>query len=206
MSEKIWYEDAMMMFNGVNMFNIIPLQSMSLEQKLNAIVRFFIYLGIILALVRKDAKYLFLGILAALVSYPIYEFERKEKEIAEKFLKNESIEILNNKPCTSTNIENPFMNPTIADIQYNPDRPEACPVVNQDVSSRVNANFKERVYKDVTDVWGKDYSAREFYTVPNTTIPNKQGEFASWLYGTGATCKEGNGLECDVKNYRYILR
>jgi len=206
MNEKIWYEDLSMFLNAVNMFTIIPIQTMTLEEKLNALVRFFIYLGVILALLRKNAKYLFFGIIAALVSYPIYEYERKEKITAEKFLKKESIEIIDNKPCTSTNIENPFMNPTIADIQYNPDRPEACPLYAGDVSNRVNQNFKERVFKDVTDIWGKDYSAREFYTVPATTIPNKQGDFASWLYGTGATCKEGNGLACDTKNYRYILR
>jgi hypothetical protein len=206
MNEKIWYEDIITFVSIDKLFFIIPTQTMSLEEKLNAIVRFFVYLGVILSLVNRSAKYLFLGILAALVSYPIYEFEKKEKKVAEKFFKEKSIELVDNKLCTSTNIENPFMNPSIADIQYNPDRPEACPIYKDVVADRVNNNFKERVFKDVTDIWGKDYSAREFYTVPATTIPNKQGDFAAWLYGTGATCKEGNGIECDLKNYRYILR
>jgi hypothetical protein len=199
--ELIWYRDILNFITPANMLNILPVQSFTLEQKLNAITRFFIYLGVILALLRRDARYLMFGVLAAAIVYPIYEFEQKERVRAETFLKKNNLAFVNEKPCTATQIENPFMNPTIADIQYNPQRPEACPP-----SEAVDENFNERVFKDVTDIWGKDYSAREFYTVPNTTIPNKQGELAEWLYGTGATCKEGNGVECDIKNYRYILR
>lgn len=200
-NELIWYQDIVHFMTPDNMLVILPLQSYTFEQKLNAITRFFIYLGVILALVRKDARYLMFGVIAAVVVYPIYEMEQRDKAKVEKFLRKNNLEFVNEKPCTSTQIENPFMNPTIADIQYNPTRPEACPP-----SEAVDDNFNKRVFKEVTDIWGKDYSAREFYTVPNTTIPNKQGELAQWLYGTGATCKEGNGIECDLKNYRYILR
>ena len=200
-NELIWYQDITHFITPANMLNILPVQSFTLEQKLNALTRFFIYLGVILALLRKDARYLMFGVIAAVVVYPIYEFEQRERRVAEQFLKKNNIEFANEQPCTSTQIENPFMNPTIADIQYNPERPAACPP-----DERIDENFNKRVFREVTDIWGKDYSAREFYTVPNTTIPNKQGDFAQWLYGTGATCKEGNGIECDIKNYRYILR
>jgi len=206
MSEHIWYEDPLHFFTQDTLFKILPLQTMTLEEKLNAITRFFIYLGVILSLVRKDARYLFFGLLAALVAYPLYEFEQKERVRAEKFMKDKAVKVLDEKLCTDTDLENPFMNPTIVDIQYNPDRPEACPVYREGVKEEVEDNFQKRVFKDVTDIWGRDYSAREFYTVPNTTIPNKQTQYAEWLYGTGATCKEGNGLECEKKNYRYILR
>jgi hypothetical protein len=206
MSEKIWYRDFPGFLYGDKVFQVLPLHTMSLEGKLNSIVRFFLYLGIILALVRINAKYLFLGIIPALLSYPIYEFEQRERSTAETFLKDNEIDIVDNKACTRSTLENPFMNPSIVDIVYKPDRPEACNIQNKNVQKTINGNFETRVFQDNTDVWGKNYSAREFYTVPSTTIPNKQGEFAEWLYGTGATCKEGNGLECDAKNYRYILR
>ena len=39
-----------------------------------------------------------------------------------------------------------------------------------------------------------------FYTTPNTTIPNNQGDFANWLYKTPKTCKEGNGNQCVANN------
>ena len=206
MSEKIWYEDISKLFYEENIFQIIPLQTMTLEAKINAIIRFFIYLGIILTLFHADTRYLLMGIIAMALSYPIYELENKDKVKAEAFLKSKEVDIVDNKACTRSSIENPFMNPSVVDIVHTPDRPEACNITNQNVKTLVDKNFSERVFKDVTDIWGRDYAAREFYTVPSTTIPNKQGEFAEWLYGTGATCKEGNTQECLKNNYRYILR
>ena len=36
---------------------------------------------------------------------------------------------------------------------------------------------------------------------PGKSIPNDQGNFAKWLYGTMPTCKEGNGLQCAANQY-----
>lgn len=177
---------------------------MSFEAKINATVRFFIYLGIVLALLLQDYRYLLFGLVALTVSYPLYELETKDRIVAEQFLKKNDLEIIDNRPCTRSSVENPFMNPSIAD---NPEKPEACnSAIHESVKTQIDKNFNERVFKDVTDIYGKDYAAREFYTVPNTTVPNKQGEFADWLYGRGATCKEGNPIQCISKNYRYTLR
>ena len=43
---------------------------------------------------------------------------------------------------------------------------------------------------DVNDVFGKMNSQRQFYTMPSTTIPNAQDDFAKWLYLNPKTCKE----------------
>jgi len=73
MSEKIWYDDLPSFFSQKTMFRILPLQTMSLEEKMNAVIRFFIYLGIVLALVRVNAKYLMMGVIPMALSYPIYD-------------------------------------------------------------------------------------------------------------------------------------
>ena len=203
MSEQIWYQDLTNFLTSKNFYVMLPTQEMSLEQKLNALLRFFLYLSIVLSLVMVNAKYLFIGILAAIISYVIYQFEQRDRKTAEKFLENQTLDIVDNKLCSRTTVDNPFMNSSIVDIKYNPERPAACNI--ESVKDRVDANFKQRVFKDVNDIWGKDFSAREFYTTPSTTIPNDQEGFAKWLYGEPATCKEGNELECK-KNYRYILR
>lgn len=207
MSEKIWYDDVQELLSIDKMFKVFPLQSMTLEEKINAMIRFFIYIGIILSLIRINATYLIIPIIALSVSYPVYEFERSQVVTAEKFLKNNNADIVDSKVCTRSTVDNPFMNPTIVDIQESPNREAACSSANNDeVKKLVEKNFSKRVMKDVTDIWGRNYSAREFYTVPCTTIPNKQKEYAEWLYGTGATCKEGNGYRCLSSTYRHILR
>lgn len=204
MSKTIWYEDLTQFITVDTYYQVLPLGDMSLEEKLNALLRFFLYLSIILALLLKNAKYLFMGLVPAILSIVFYQFERRDREYAENFLKNRDLDIVDNQLCTRTTIDNPFMNPSIVDIQYNSERPAACDL--DKVKDKVNDNFKQRVYKDVNDLWGTSYSAREFYTVPSTTIPNDQDGFAKWLYGSGPTCKEGNGLECQQNMYRPIMR
>jgi len=204
MSEKIWYDDLLVFITKDNFYQILPLKEMSLEEKLNSLLRFFLYLSIILALIQKSSKYIFIILIAAIMSIVIYQFEQRDRTYAETFLKERDLEIVDNRLCTRTTIDNPFMNTSIVDIKYNANRPSACDL--DKIKDRVETNFKERVFKDVNDIWGKSYGAREFYTMPSTTIPNDQEGFSKWLYGTPATCKEGNGLECHQNLYRPIMR
>lgn len=206
MTEQIWYYDITGFITKDTFHKILPLQYMNLDEKLNAITRFFLYLSILLALIRVDYRYLVIGITIGLLTIPIYEFENKERKLAEKFLRKNNVDIQNNQLCTISSVENPFMNPSVTDIKYSPDRPEACPVENPMVKNQIERNYDKRVFRDVTDIFGRDNSERQFYTVPSSTIPNKQGEYAEWLYGNGATCKEGNGVECEYRAYRYINR
>ena len=100
--------------------------------------------------------------------------------------------------CRVPNKDNPFMNPTLTDYGSNlQPPPKSCPSYNnKGVQRRVEELFNEDLYRDVTDVFGKNNSQRQFYTVPGNRVPNDQGNFAQWLYGTPPTCKEGNGLQC----------
>lgn len=194
--EKIWYEDVLGFFNNENYYRVIPMQTMTMEEKLNALVRFFIYLGLILAVLRANYKYLFFGIVAAMMSVALYEYEKSRKVRTEKFLEKHNIDVVDNKVCARSTVHNPFMNPTVIDIVENPDRPAACVLENDKVHDLVEANFEANMFRDVSDLYGKMSSQRQFYTVPSTTIPNDQEGFAKWLYGTGASCKEGNGQQC----------
>jgi len=56
--------------------------------------------------------------------------------------------------------------------------------------------FSKGLFKDINSLYNNENSQREFYTTPNTSIPNKQGELANWLYKVPPTCKEGNGFQC----------
>ena len=198
MTENIWYENISELFTEMNYYKIIPLHEMTMQEKLNAIVRFFIYLGILLALIKSNYKYLLLGIVAALITIVINNYENTQQIETDKFLKAKNLEIVDNKVCARSTVENPFMNLSIADITLNPSHPQACDVENSYVKNNIAKNFYSRVFRDVNDIYGKDASERQFYTMPCTKVANDQGDFAKWLYSNGGSksCKEGNSEQC----------
>ena len=197
MAEKIWYEDLLNWFTAENYYVIIPMDNMTMAEKLNAIARFFVYLGVILALVTLKYAYVFFGIIACLFTAAIYEFEGRKQKRAEKFLDDNDLAVMDRQLCARPTLENPFMNPNKFGASSNTELPSgACNTSNPEVQASMNANYNAKVFKDVNDIWGRNSSQREFYTVPSTTLGGDQAGFAKWLYGTGPTCKEGNGLTC----------
>lgn len=90
--------------------------------------------------------------------------------------------------CRRPTKENPFMNPDIFDYA-NGDPPAGCNASDDAIKEEIVVNFNDNLYRDVTDLWEKKNSQRQFYTVPATTIPNNQKEFAEWLYKVPGTCK-----------------
>ena len=49
-NNKLWFNNVNVLFKRNNFFDIIPLEDMNLNEKINAISRFCIYLSIILTL------------------------------------------------------------------------------------------------------------------------------------------------------------
>lgn len=196
MSEKIWYEDLPGLFTANNFYVILPLVSLTFEERLNAIVRFFIYLGVILALVRRSANHLFWGISALVITVAVYKYQQETKERVQGYLKDKRVDVLDNTVCKRTTVDNPFMNPTVDEYGTKTGYENACPIHNKKVYKRVNDNFHKRLFQECSDIYDKMSSQRQFYTMPNTSIPNDQEGFAQWVYGTPPTCKEGNGFAC----------
>lgn len=97
--------------------------------------------------------------------------------------------------CRKPSVDNPYMNPRITD--YNTfDPPAACNAYDDDIKDDTTVNFNHNLFRDVDELWERHNSQRQFYTIPNTAIPNNQTEFANWLYKVpNATCKE-NGEKC----------
>ena len=103
----------------------------------------------------------------------------------------------NCESCVQSSESNPFMNPLPFDDRL---RNEACSGVNSVNKMKIEQYFNKGLYRPVNDIFNKSNSQREFYTVPSTTFPNNQTDFANWLYKTPATCKEGNGNQCVANN------
>jgi hypothetical protein len=178
-----WINNLNELFN----FTLIPTNYMTFEDKMNTILRLILFIGIIATLIFNDYRYLLMIIIIFMMSVFIYNFQMNNIKNAEKFLDNRNLDVVDNKVCAKSTVDNPFMNPSLLDIKHNPNKPAAC---------SIDDNFYKRLYRDVGDLYGKMSSEREFYTVPCTTIPNDQEGFGKWLYDRGTTCKENNGEQC----------
>lgn len=201
MEEKIWYQDLPNFFTLQNYYVILPLQSLTIEERLNAIARFFIYFGVIMALLRSNGNHLFWGIVALLVTAIVYKFHVKTTQRIDKYLQIKDVDVVDNAVCKRTTVENPFMNPTVDEYGTRTNYEGACPITNNKIYNKMSDNFSERMFQDSSDIYGKMASQRQFYTVPNTSIPNDQEGFAKWLYSTPPTCKEGNGFACMSQSF-----
>ena len=72
---------------------------------------------------------------------------------------------------------NPFMNPEIYDNNTKNVEESACTSYNnKGVQSYADKLFSSSLIRDVNDLFGKNISQRQFYTMPSTTIPNEQNK------------------------------
>ena len=114
-----------------------------------------------------------------------------------------------------SSVDNPLNNVLLPEIQDNPQRKSAAPAFNPKVENDINKNTKdmiqkindsnpdidERLFMDLGDNFGFEQSMRNFYSTPNTRVPNDQKAFAEYLYGDMPSCKGGDNLECNKNNY-----
>jgi hypothetical protein len=141
--------------------------------------------------------------------------KEKEKVSPPKVKENFTNSILYNEvkdDYTNPKQNNPMMNVLVPEVIYNPTRNEAAPAFNAEVEKKINNNTKDyvvdttfsdesskqkeyikrKLFSDLGDSYMFDHSMRNFYTNPNTTIPNDQGGFANFCFGDMISAKEGN--------------
>ena len=179
--------------------NFIPLINMTFKDKILSIINFIIFLALVLSLIFKNVIYILIGLIIIIFLFYIYLYENNIKIKKQKILKDNNLEYIDNKICVSPSLDNPFMNPSIIDYKNNNNNIKACSyTTNEIIEENVNNYFSKNVFKDINDIYQKNYSARQFYTVPATTIPNDRESYEKWLYLRPKTCKENNGEQCSI--------
>ena len=217
-SDPFWYNDMSILIESNRLTEFFPTKNQTLEERFNALVRLSLYCSIILYYYNKNYKYLSVFIGALLITYFVYtnnpENDKQDTDIDKNnnkgtlnfsgggTLNAERVSgggtfiegLSNDEECTLPTLDNPFMNVTMKDMlnidPKNPGRPKACDTTNPEFKKKMDEMFNHNLFKDVNDVFGKMNSQRQFYTMPNTTIPNAQDDFAKWLYLNPKTCKE----------------
>lgn len=158
--------------------------TMTVDEKLNAITRFVILLSLVGFIITQTFKFLWIGMITLLliVAY-------KETQKPEAFTQPISQHTVPTK-------SNPLMNVLLPEINGDPKRKKALKSYTPETEQKIIRVVKESLPKDVTkginNEMDLEYSMRNFYTTASTTIPNDQEGFGKFCYGDMISAKEGN--------------
>ena len=208
MATPLWFDKFSILYEKKYLFEIIPSRHFDFNRKLNSLLRLSIYYSIITYLVNKKKTNMFyIPFIVPLSSYVLskrYKETFQMRNLTESMNNNSSEDVIQGLEgeCKTPTKDNPFMNPEIYDYNTKNVQKSSCNSYNnKGVQSYSDKLFSSSLIRDVNDLFGKNNSQRQFYTVPGNSIPNDQDTFAKWLYATPKTCKEGNGLQCAANMY-----
>jgi len=226
-----WIKNPNILFEQKYISEFFPIDSMSYEQKLNAITRSVILLTIIGFLFTKSIRLLLISFITIGAIYLVYYYHELEKSKnlekvkinsikenfkgqAKDYYNNHNIPIPDNL-FQNPDSNNPFSNVLMSDYHYNPtlNKKPAPPSFNRNINGKIleqakktvmeanpdQPNIADKLFKDLGEEFVFEQSLHQFYSNPGTTIPNDQGAFADFCYGSMVSCKEGNAFAC-VRN------
>jgi hypothetical protein len=159
--------------------SFIPTQNNNIETNKNAIIKYFIYAGIIIGILTQNWK-LIIFFLACMIitqlvgSKMIYVKEYRKKEFDKKY-----------NQCRKSTIDNPMGNVLL----YTPND-ELDQKVCKFQDKQIEKNLRFNVYNDSSDLFLKKNNVRPFITMPSQTYPNDIDKFKKYLYYfDNPTCK-----------------
>ena len=186
----LWIEDPVkILLNPQHMFKVLPDKKEPVIEQVNSFARFLLWYGIIISLYNKQWSPLAIALMCNIL---VALFVKKQKTLQKYF-------VLLNKPeyeCPTPTEQNPFANPSVGHRNYYNDNQNCAVDYNDpDVSDNINKLFTNDLPLDHWDIYGKNNSQRQFYSV----IPNNQSEFAKWLYDPQQLCnKREMPLNCNI--------
>lgn len=221
---EFWLYNIYELFENEKYKEIFPKREMSLNEQYNALTRLCLW-AFVLMLIFSDADFISLIPLVIIIIIVIIklnnwlekenDIETNEKKIAPtetynvNYANNESDNpidtnslyssldsIYSNNTCKMPTVNNPLMNSQMSDYNIY-DIPAACNADDEDIQENIKVNFDHNLFSSTADVFERKNAERQFYTTPNTAVPNNQTEFAMWLYKLpdNAICK-GDQTAC----------
>ena len=166
---------------------------MDSNAKLNAITRLVVLLSVAAFAMTMAIKFLAVGLLTV-AALAVYQSMTKRPPNREAFTPQEL------KEHTTPTEKNPLMNVLLPELNGNPNRkpalksylPETNDLIKAKVKAAISKDVDPRIFRGTTDELDLEYSMRNFYTMPNTTVPNNQAEFADFCYGDMISAKDGD--------------
>jgi hypothetical protein len=205
-----WSNDPNVLLHQKYITEFFPIDSMSFEQKLNAVSRTVIVLGLLSFAYSRKTQILGITALSLFLIFLMYFFYKQKDDKRVRFQEDEGFETRNPFVFDVSTPTNPLDNVLLPDYEYNPMKKPAPPVYVEKGRNDALINAKKMVQEanpgqpDIADKLFNslgeelqfEQSMGRFYSNPATTIPNDQGAFADFCYGSMVSCKEGNMFAC----------
>ena len=205
----------------IQSFDFFPIESMTFDEKLNAITRGVLVITILFFVLTQNVRLIVVSGLTVAAIYMMHlyqarEDEKKKKVIEEKF-ENPADDVLKKAGIVrdpamfeEPDSSNPFGNALVTDYAFNPHKKPAPPAFTGDVSAKITKQAKkmvqelnpdqpdiaDKLFRDLGEQYVFEQSLRQFSSNPSTTVVNDQTGFADFCYGSMTSCKEGNLFAC----------
>jgi len=227
-----WAEDPNVLLHTEHALEFFPTETMSFNQKLNAITRIVLVLTAFSYLTTKKINIIAVSVVSILCIYLMFYYHtEKMKEEGFKTVDGNLVKLYDrkgpkvdivpelNSTFQRSHASNPLSNVLISDYDYNSKRSPAEPSYTKEGKHNILEETKRsiqilnpdqpditnKLFQDVTDNLELEQSMRQFYSTANTTIPNDQTSFAEFCYGDMISAKEGNMLASVRNNPRHNL-
>lgn len=173
--------------------NFFPNKNMTKNQILISFTKYSIIIIILFYFIGSNSNWYYLPIGIIIGSLILYLLDiNKQKEDKQK--------ILDFVECKKPNINNPYMNVLVT---QNDENLPACDSRDKEVRKLTKKFYKFNLYQNGDDLFDKKNMERQFYTMPSTTIPNKQDDFMKSLYNNYINCKTNSELCLPYEDNRY---
>lgn len=177
-----WFEDPKQLFNEKKLLSFWPTSKQDVGERVNATTRFIVYISVVLYIIQKDPRILFLSLMCVGVLWCFYKSDMIENPTMRPAQTDGRKQSPMRPVCEGPTAENPMANVLLSDYTEYPDRPGACFYPN--VANKVHKLLDDSFPQDVNNLYGKrNMAVNRMYSMPATTIPNDQTGFAEAAYG-----------------------
>uniref|UniRef100_A0A6C0CNY9 Minor capsid protein P9 transmembrane helices domain-containing protein n=1 Tax=viral metagenome TaxID=1070528 RepID=A0A6C0CNY9_9ZZZZ len=225
---EFWGQNPNVLLDPSHISELFPVSDMEYEQKLNAITRTVIILTFVFYLFLRSWRVIIVSAFTIFALWLIYMTQSKKKKV--RFTEKEGFENKVTEDYLETqeelpddifgesNYTNPLQNVLISDYD-SPTSKKPAPAsytaqsqetILEQAKRMINNGHPEepkitdKLFKSLGDKLEFEQSMRPFYSTPSTTIPNDQGAFVDFCYGSMVSCKEGNPFACARNLARHI--
>ena len=185
-----WYNEPSILFERP--LDFFPSRGMTPEERLNSVVRFVLYASIAVSLYKSDPTMFGIGVCIVLaLSLVNSRCYVKESDTTTDECEAHADRDIRTPKCTVPTEDNPFMN--VLPHEFASNKPAACRLTNATLD-KSDAYFDKGLPREISDVYRKKASDRQFMTMPatgNNGNPDTLA-FRNYLYSEtikGPKCK-----------------